>query len=124
MDLSDEDIGGYSKAKIDYIDASFKEPAHLYFHGHISNHLPADKQIERTGYAAWRTRDRPRTIFGKSLWDVGPYKYLAMRVKSDGRKYKVNVQTESVEPTDLHQIRLYSKTPVEGANPDYWCGLD
>ena len=35
------------------------------------------------------------------------YSYLALKVKSDGRKYKVNIQTESLEYTDLHQHRLY-----------------
>lgn len=52
-------------------------------------------------------------MFGKSLWDVDGYRFLAMRIKSDGRKYKVNVQTESIEPTDLHQHRLYTQKPGE-----------
>ena len=50
-------------------------------------------------------------MFGRSLWDVENHIFLAMRIKSDGRKYKVNVQTESVEYTDLHQHRLYARTP-------------
>lgn len=41
------------------------------------------------------------------------YTYLAMRIKSDGRSYFVNVQTESVVPTDLHQHRLFAKRPGE-----------
>jgi NADH dehydrogenase [ubiquinone] 1 alpha subcomplex assembly factor 1 len=57
--------------------------------------------------------DRGPTIFGKSLWDVDPYRYLALRVKSDGRKYYVNVQTESVVYTDIHQHRLYARKPGE-----------
>jgi hypothetical protein len=61
----------------------------------------------------YRTLDRPPTIFGKSLWDVDPYAYLALRIKSDGRKYFVNVQTESIVPTDLHQHRLYSRKTGE-----------
>lgn len=36
-----------------------------------------------------------------------------MRIKSDGRKYFVNVQTESIVPTDLHQHRLYARRPGE-----------
>lgn len=35
--------------------------------------------------------------------------YLALRVKSDGRAYFINIQTESVEPSDLHQHRLFPK---------------
>lgn len=45
--------------------------------------------------------------------DIDSYTYLGMRVKSDGRAYFVNVQTESVIPTDLHQHRLFSKRPGE-----------
>lgn len=61
----------------------------------------------------WRNKDRSFTLFGKSLWDVDPYRYLALRVKSDGRKYFVNVQTESIVHTDIHQHRLYAKRPGE-----------
>jgi NADH dehydrogenase [ubiquinone] 1 alpha subcomplex assembly factor 1 len=39
--------------------------------------------------------------------------YLAMRIKSDGRHYFINVQTESIEPSDLHQHRLFAKRPGE-----------
>ncbi|KAJ2995487.1 hypothetical protein NUW58_g1258 [Xylaria curta] len=41
------------------------------------------------------------------------YTYLALRIRSDGRSYLVNVQTESVVPTDLHQHRLFAKRPGE-----------
>lgn len=36
-----------------------------------------------------------------------------MRFKSDGRSFLVNVQTESVVPTDLHQHRLFARRPGE-----------
>lgn len=112
VDMSDNDIGGYSSAKLELAPANTNEPAHARFTGSISNELPVgEKQVERTGYAAFRTRERPSTLFGKSLWDVEHYAYLALRIKSDGRKYKVNIQTESVEYTDLHQHRLYSRAP-------------
>jgi NADH dehydrogenase [ubiquinone] 1 alpha subcomplex assembly factor 1 len=52
-------------------------------------------------------------LFGKSLWDIDPWAYLALRIKSDGRAYFVNVQTDSVEPTDIHQHRLFAKRPGE-----------
>jgi NADH dehydrogenase [ubiquinone] 1 alpha subcomplex assembly factor 1 len=115
-------MGGFSRANIDYIppsDSPKPSPAenkngHIKFHGSISVQLPTDRpQIQRSGYAAWRTKDRAATIFGKSLWDIDPYAYLALRIKSDGRKYFVNVQTESIVPTDLHQHRLYARRPGE-----------
>lgn len=120
--MSDADLGGYTKASLDWIPAdvssspSLTQNTHGYarFHGNISTELPKNRpQIQRTGYAAWRTKDRPPTIFGKSLWDIDPYAYLALRVKSDGRKYFVNLQTESIVPTDIHQHRLYARRPGE-----------
>jgi NADH dehydrogenase [ubiquinone] 1 alpha subcomplex assembly factor 1 len=112
--MSDQDIGGFSTVNLDYHPAAGKEPSHIRFHGNISIELPKDQpHIQRTGYAAWRTLDRRFTLFGKSLWDIDPYTYLALQFKSDGRKYFINVQTESIVPTDIHQHRLYSKTPGE-----------
>ncbi|KAI1091367.1 CIA30-domain-containing protein [Rostrohypoxylon terebratum] len=112
----DRDIGGSSKASLDWIppSPSDKVPGHARFHGSISNALPANRpDVQRSGYAAWRTLDKPPTIFGRTLMDIDSYTYLGMRVKSDGRAYFVNVQTESVIPTDLHQHRLFAKRPGE-----------
>lgn len=121
--FSDADIGGFTKAQLEWVPpndrANPSNPAdnlngHARFHGSISIQLPKNRpQVERSGYAAWKTFDRPPTIFGKSLWDIDPYTYLALRVKSDGRSYLVNVQTESIVPTDLHQHRLFTTRPGE-----------
>jgi NADH dehydrogenase [ubiquinone] 1 alpha subcomplex assembly factor 1 len=120
--MSDADMGGFSKVNLDWMrpdvseNPTSSENTHGYarFHGSISIELPVNRpQIQRTGYAAWRTRDRPPTIFGKSLWNIDPYTYLAMRIKSDGRKYFVNLQTESIVSTDIHQHRLYARRPGE-----------
>ncbi len=112
--MSDADLGGFSKSTLEYIPKSSREPAHARFYGNISTELPRNnRNVQRTGYAAWRNHDRPPTIFGKSLWDVDPYVYLALRVKSDGRKYLVNVQTESIVYTDIHQHRLFTQRPGE-----------
>ena len=112
--MCDADIGGFSSAFLEQVPKSSSHPAHLRFYGSISTDLPRNRpQVQRTGYAGWRNKDRPATIFGKSLWDVDPYTYLALRVKSDGRKYFVNVQTESVVYTDLHQHRLHARKPGE-----------
>jgi NADH dehydrogenase [ubiquinone] 1 alpha subcomplex assembly factor 1 len=112
--MSDQDIGGFSTANLDYYPVTQTEPSHARFHGTISTKLPQNQpHIQRTGYAGWRTLDRGSTIFGKSLWDVEMYNYLAIQFKSDGRKYFVNVQTESIVPTDIHQHLLHSKTPGE-----------
>lgn len=122
--MSDVGIGGFSNANLDWVTSpppssgdkppSPNSPGYARFHGTISTKLPKDRpDVERTGYAAFRTRDRPPTIFGRSLFNIDPYLYLALRVKSDGRSYFINVQTDSVIPTDLHQHRLFVKKPGE-----------
>ncbi|KAK8102859.1 Complex I intermediate-associated protein-like protein CIA30 [Apiospora sp. TS-2023a] len=131
--MCDVDIGGYSKASLDWVPAAQQPqsslsdspaakprrqhtstPAHVRFQGSISTALPAHRpDIQRSGFAAWRTIDRPPTVFGRAVWDIDMYTYLALRVKSDGRAYFVNVQTESVVPSDLHQHRLFARRPGE-----------
>ncbi|KAK8024034.1 Complex I intermediate-associated protein 30 [Apiospora rasikravindrae] len=121
--MCDVDIGGYSKASLDWVPAEHSPsdpikprhmPAHARFHGSISTALPPHRpDIQRSGFAAWRTLDRPPTVFGRAVWDIDMYTYLALRVKSDGRSYFVNVQTESVVPSDLHQHRLFARRAGE-----------
>lgn len=124
--MSDNLIGGSSQSNLDFIspsDTTTSQPqqssnsptspaSYARFQGHISTSLPADRpNIQRSGYAAFRTPEQAPTLFGHSVWDIDPYTYLALRIKSDGRSYLVNVQTEAVEPTDLHQHRLFAKRP-------------
>lgn len=120
--MSDRDIGGFSHAALDWIPPLSTPRAaphentkgHIRFHGNISIELPANRpEIHRSGYAAWRTLSRPPTIFGRSFWDIDPYTYLALRVKSDGRKYFVNLQSQTIVTTDIHQYRLYARRPGE-----------
>ncbi|KAI0130119.1 complex I intermediate-associated protein 30-domain-containing protein [Xylariales sp. AK1849] len=114
--MCDVDIGGFSKASLDWIPPSATDhtPPHARFHGSISTALPPHRpEVQRSGFAAWRTLDRPPTIFGRALWDIDMYTYLALRIKSDGRSYFINVQTESIVPTDLHQHRLFARRPGE-----------
>jgi NADH dehydrogenase [ubiquinone] 1 alpha subcomplex assembly factor 1 len=131
--MSDADMGGFSKASLTHIPGTefiegesesesqpqteshpSQTPPHALFAGKISTELPPNRpEIQRSGYAAWRTRDRGTSLFGKLLWDIDPYAFLALRIKSDGRKYFVNIQTESIVPTDLHQHLLPSYTPGE-----------
>lgn len=119
--MSDDLIGGSSTTRFDFVaqqsasssTTTLDGPSsYARFHGHISTALPDDKPvIKRSGYAAFRTPDQPATLLGRSVWDIDPYSFLALRIRSDGRSYLVNVQTEGVEPTDLHQHRLFAKSP-------------
>ncbi|PYH98730.1 putative complex I intermediate associated protein [Aspergillus ellipticus CBS 707.79] len=109
--MADRAVGGYSTASIDHVpaDPSSNTPAHARFHGSISTQLPQNWRVERTGYAAFRNHDRGFWLFGRLYWDVDPYTYLALRIKSDGRRYTVNLQTDSIVDTDIHQHRLYTR---------------
>ncbi|KAG5982267.1 hypothetical protein E4U55_002126 [Claviceps digitariae] len=128
--MSDTLIGGSSQSNLDFVtttttssssssssssDASSTTatpPSYARFHGLISTSLPDNRPtIQRSGYAAFRTPDQQPTLFGRSVWDIDPYAYLALRIKSDGRAYFVNLQTEGVEPSDLHQHRLFARFP-------------
>ena len=111
--MSDKSIGGYTQAQMDWVPPSAEnENGYMKFYGTISTKLPPDKpEVHRIGYAAWRTLDQGYSIFGKSIWDIDPFTHLALRIKSDGRSYQVNLQTESIIPTDLHQHRLYTRKP-------------
>jgi NADH dehydrogenase [ubiquinone] 1 alpha subcomplex assembly factor 1 len=121
--MADVDIGGSSTAKLDWMPSETSDttssPSGLVagyarFHGSISTDLPPERpDIQRTGYAAWKTHEQGPTIFGRGIWDIDPFVYLAMRIKSDGRSYLVNVQTDSIVPTDIHQHRLFAQRPGE-----------
>jgi NADH dehydrogenase [ubiquinone] 1 alpha subcomplex assembly factor 1 len=114
--FSDKDLGGFTTSALDYIPPSEagKAKGHARFYGNISIELPKNRpHIQRTGYAAWRTLEPKTTLFGRQLHDIDPYTFLALRVKSDGRKYFINIQTEGLVPTDIHQHRLYARKPGE-----------
>ncbi|GJJ76596.1 NADH dehydrogenase [ubiquinone] 1 alpha subcomplex assembly factor 1 [Entomortierella parvispora] len=104
----DKDIGGFSDAKLEITKNGTGR-----FSGHLSLDLPDNETVEKSGYAGFRTKTRPSSIFGTPVWDTCLYEYLSLRVKGDDRKYFVNLQTDGFVPTDLYQHRLFLKTPGE-----------
>ena len=66
------------------------------------------------GYAAARSLVGKSSFYGTPTFDVSPYKYLAMRVRSsDSRRYFINLQSDSYMSTDLYQHRLFLQRPGE-----------
>ena len=110
--MADSDMGGFSSSNLDLVPKTASEPAYARFHGTISTDLPVNKpHIVRSGYAGWATHDRKATLFGRGYWNIDPYTHLCLKVNSDGRKYYVNLRTDSIVTTDIHQHRLTTKQP-------------
>ena len=128
--MSDKSVGGFSTAQLTQmpvsrdVQSNEEIPTHALFHGNISTKLPTNRpDVQRTGYAAFRNADRGMTAFGQLFWDIDSYTYLALRVKSDGRKYFINIQTDSIVETDIHQHRLYTrlhKGALGPSDPGQW----
>ena len=65
-------------------------------------------QTAGDGYAAIRSIVPKSSFYGTPTFDVSPYKYLSMRVRSsDSRRYFVNLQNDGYMSTDLYQHRLF-----------------
>ncbi|KAL1931731.1 hypothetical protein VTP01DRAFT_9874 [Rhizomucor pusillus] len=102
----DRDIGGFSSAALEITPQGTGR-----FYGNLSTQLPADREIVQSGYAAIRSKERDPSMFGTPCWDTSLFRYLALRVRGDNRKYFVNLKTDSYIHTDLFQHRLFLQTP-------------
>jgi NADH dehydrogenase [ubiquinone] 1 alpha subcomplex assembly factor 1 len=47
------------------------------------------------------------------VWDTSLFRFLSLRVKGDERRYYINIQTESLDPIELWQHRLFLRNPGE-----------
>ncbi|KAJ2556912.1 hypothetical protein GGH95_005272 [Coemansia sp. RSA 1836] len=103
---SDKDIGGFSSAWLDVTRSG-----HARFHGYISQMLPEDTRFKRSGYAMVRTHSPKSNILNSGCWDSSLYRYLALRVKADKRKYFVNLKSDTLISTDIYQHLLPIRTP-------------
>ncbi|KAJ1663552.1 hypothetical protein IW140_004839 [Coemansia sp. RSA 1813] len=103
---SDRDIGGFSDVWLDTTSSG-----HAKFHGYISQKLPEDTRFKRSGYAMIRTKDPQSDILSDGTWDSSLYRYLAIRVKADRRKYFVNLKSDTLIHTDIYQHLLPIRKP-------------
>ncbi|KAF0396321.1 CIA30-domain-containing protein [Gigaspora margarita] len=105
----DKDIGGYSNASLELTPEGKAK-----FSGNISLELPKNNsRIEKSGYAAIKSKSRGSTLFGTPCWDTTLYRYLSIRAKGDNKKYLVNIQTDGPVISDLFQHRLFLRKPGE-----------
>ncbi|OZJ06600.1 hypothetical protein BZG36_00430 [Bifiguratus adelaidae] len=104
----DMDIGGFSEANLE-----MTENGTARFWGNISTKLPDNPEIKQSGYAAIRSKPGAPSFFGIPCWDTTLFRYLALRVRGDDRKYFVNIQTDGIIQTDLYQHRLFLRKPGE-----------
>lgn len=73
----DADIGGLSSAKVD-VDP---QDGRGRFWGTLSSEIPRKAKLQRSGYAAFRNKNRP-TLFSTQTWDTTMHPYLLLRVKN------------------------------------------
>lgn len=73
---SDSDLGALSQCML-----GLDESSRGRFYGTLSSQVPRSAKIERSGYAAFRNRNRP-SLFGNQCWDTTVYPYLALRVRN------------------------------------------
>jgi hypothetical protein len=50
-------------------------------------------------------------LYRHPTWDTSLFRFLSLRVKGDDRRYYINVQTDSLDPIELWQHRLFLRTP-------------
>ncbi|KAJ3221616.1 hypothetical protein HK099_003312 [Clydaea vesicula] len=105
---SDADIGGNSEAYW-----GLTKSKHGIFWGTLSQEIPKGSNIKHSGYAGFRSKERPITMFHRPRFDCERFRYLYMRLKGDNKQWFVNIQTDSLFPTYLYQHRLVFKTPGE-----------
>lgn len=92
---SDQVIGGHSTCALAYGESKQS----LVFEGHLSLELdPNDQEYVRSGFCAMRARLPPNLL-------LHGYEAVSLRVRTDGRPYRINVQVDSWNPNDLFIVR-------------------
>lgn len=106
---SDSDLGALSQCKL-----GLDESGRGRFYGTLSSQVPRGAKIERSGYAAFRNKNRPM-LFGNQTWDATLYHYLALRVRNRLAKKSLNAADEDARKVD-NNSRLRAALQAQGAN--------
>jgi len=109
--VSDGDVGGNSKCTLER-----SEEGHLRFHGNLQlsiNHQPEQKpgllasffnspspKLSKPGFAGFSSKP---FVFEE---DIDNYNVILLRIKTDGRKYYFNIQTESLPGDSVFRAQV------------------
>lgn len=127
---SDSSLGGFSTAYFEPYRASADSDLIAHFHGNLNQTLPkGETKVRSSGWAMFKTKNRiqdpnaqfkPFYLFKSQAnfwWDWTPFEVLHLRVMNltPGRKFMVNVQTDTMSRTDLYQHRLFTNSSDNAA---------
>lgn len=104
---SDAAFGGLSKASLT------AAPDSIVFEGHLSQAIPPGSKIERSGFAAIRSRKYPKHPFQQHIMRLDRFDAAEFLIRGDGRTYIANLQTESLQDEDIYQQFFYTKGGAE-----------
>ncbi|OLY85211.1 Complex I intermediate-associated protein 30, mitochondrial [Smittium mucronatum] len=103
---SDQDIGGFSSVRFEN-----DIEGNACFHGYLSQQLPENVKVKRSGYALVQTKKGPVSLDNNGFWDTSQYRYLLIRAKlpssnfygNNARKFYLNIKCSSIIRQDIFQ---------------------
>ncbi|OMJ22632.1 Complex I intermediate-associated protein 30, mitochondrial [Smittium culicis] len=106
---SDTDIGGFSSVRF---DNHFSGAA--CFHGYLSQKLPQNLKVKRSGYALVQTKAKPSSLDNNGFWDSSQFRFLSIRAKlpssniinNNTRRFYINIKCSSIIRQDIYQHSL------------------
>jgi len=108
--VTDEEVGGKSTANL-----TTSRHDRLLFHGHVSHDVKRSVEIDFTGFCAIQSLPKYGLFNKLETVDTDYFDCVEIKYRGDGRKYFVNIQTETREiypdgnKGDLCQGHLFTK---------------
>lgn len=87
------------------------------FHGHLSQQIPKDGVIKRTGYCNVRSPTKFMSFKRAENHDWTPFSHLLMRVRGDGRSYMITLGVDRFFDIGWHDQYHY---PLYTRGGPYW----
>jgi NADH dehydrogenase [ubiquinone] 1 alpha subcomplex assembly factor 1 len=104
--ISDREIGGQSKATF----SLNKKNSGAIFAGILSTNVSLTSNMKYSGYCAIRSQPIKGSLFSSKVIDMSEFDAFRFRVRGDGRKYFINVQSPGmVRRDDVWQYFLFPR---------------